>query len=652
MNIKEICCSPIEDSSSFSRLKTVKVKMCSQLKSIFFFYIVKFLTSLETIDVSECDSLQAVVSEEEEGSNKVVLHKLCSLALQKLPSFVSFYKTDDREIVSAEDDQSATTSISLFNEKVPIFPELEKIQLSNMEMLQEIWPREDEVSVDSFPSLISIDINRCNKLEILFPNHTKCWYLHLKSLKVHYCQWVEFIFEITGSSKQNDTKSALSELNLYDLSYLKQVWNVDPKRVLNFTNLQNIKISYCNTMSNVLPASIAKDLGKLESFSIHSCRNLEEIIGCDGGSETSSEVFKFPELVSMSFSGLTSIRCFYKGSHIVECPKLKKLTMKECPNLEIFKIESAKEEVRALLSAEKVTSKLEHLEIDSKGAKWLMSNTGKYRMNSLKQLHLNHSWLRDDESLYSFLHTIPNLQILELSSSWIRELVPSGKTAPKLRLGSVLLLKEFTLSYSYMEDIGFERDPALQRSLHRLVLHSCYKLTRLAHSSVSFTHLTYLQVFSCHELKTLMTCSTAKSLVQLTTIKVSYCGKLNEIVSNDEGNDDDKEIKIVFPKLITIVFEGLISLTSFCSDGNCEFSMPLLEKLILKECPKMKTFTAKLITTPKLPSVLVSERYGEEEKGYWEGDLNRTMQMVFADKVLLALSFKCSFLIALFLLCS
>ncbi|MED6176968.1 hypothetical protein PIB30_093287 [Stylosanthes scabra] len=118
-----------------------------------------------------------------------------------------------------------------------------------------------------------------------------------------------------------------------------------------------------------------------------------------------------------------------------------------------------------------------------------------------------------------------------------------------------------------------------------------------------------------------MTCSTAKSLLQLTTIKVASCHELKEIVTNDEANDD-KEIKIVFAKLITIELKGLINLTSFCSNGNCEFSMPLLEKLSLESFPKMKTFTAKLITTPKLPSVLVSQREGGEEKGYWEGDLN------------------------------
>ncbi|MED6108932.1 hypothetical protein PIB30_028914 [Stylosanthes scabra] len=735
-NIKNICCSPITNSS-FSRLKTIKVKMCPQLKSIFFVYIVKYLASLETIDVSECDSLQAVVSEEGEGSNKVEFQKLCSLTLQKLPSFAGFYNnmnmplepqrmekqariTDDTGIVPVEDEQSTTSSFSLFDEnvKIPnleslklfsikihriwsdqlssewfqnlirltledcnltylcslsvarnlkklksisisncslmgklfitennnehskvqvrIFPELEEIQLSDMQMLKDIWPHEDEVSADSFSSLISVDISRCNKVDKIFPSHMKCCYFSLKSLKVYSCEWVEFIFE-GRPPQQNDAKSALLEvIDLQNLPYLKQVWSLDPKGVVNFSNLQNIKISRCNTLNNVLPASIANnDLGKLESFSIKSCGNLEEIIACDGESEITNEALQLPEVVSMSFSDLPKIQYFYKGRHVVKCPKLKKLTMTGCPNMEILTTVNASKEERAFLSAEQVMSNLEHLNIDSKGVEWLMSNRSEYHINCLKQLYLN-SWQRDEEALYNFLQTIPNLQILYLNSCLeIREFVPSENITLKQKLGTVLLLKEFTLEWcSNMEDIGFERDHALQRSLNRLVVNCCDKMTSLVHSSVSFTHLTYLEVYYCDELKTLMTCSTAKSLVQLTTIKVSYCHKLNEIVTDDQGND--KEIKIVFAKLITIEFERLSNLTSFCSNQNCEFSMPLLEKVILKHCPKMKTFTAKLITTPKLPSVLVSKKYGEEEKEYWEGHLNGTIQML--DKVHLELS--------------
>ena len=74
-----------------------------------------------------------------------------------------------------------------------------------------------------------------------------------------------------------------------------------------------------------------------------------------------------------------------------------------------------------------------------------------------------------------------------------------------------------------------------------------------------------------------MASSTAKSLIQLKTMKVIRCDEVKEIVTN-EGNEDDDDlviIELVFSKLITIeVLVELSNLTSFCSYKNCEFRFP------------------------------------------------------------------------------
>ena len=74
-----------------------------------------------------------------------------------------------------------------------------------------------------------------------------------------------------------------------------------------------------------------------------------------------------------------------------------------------------------------------------------------------------------------------------------------------------------------------------------------------------------------------MASSTAKSLIQLKTMKVIRCDEVKEIVTNEGNEDDDDQviIEIVFSKLITIeVFVELSNLTSFCSYKNCEFRFP------------------------------------------------------------------------------
>ncbi|XP_061349885.1 disease resistance protein At4g27190-like [Gastrolobium bilobum] len=411
--IKMICCSPVTDAS-FSKLKTIKVKMCTHLKNLFSFYMVKFLASLETIDVSESDSLEEIVIEERQvNSEKVEFHKLRSLKLQSLPLFTSFYtkvekpsapqliqgqttNRDHTEITIAEDehylfsemvevpnlerlklssikihkiwrDQPLSSSSfqnlikltvegchnleylcslsvasrleklkGLFisdcrmmkkifsidgnsEDKVCIFPKLEEIRLTEMNMLTDIWQAE-VIGADSFSSLISVHIVRCRKLDKIFPSHMKGWFRTLNILKVVNCKSVEVIFE----------------------------------GILNFKNLRSIGVFDCDKLSSVLPASVAKDLEKLEYLLVMFCDGIMEIVAGEDGSETSNEPLVFPEVTRITLCYLEKIKRFYMGRHTIECPKLKQLTVVSCDMLQTFTTETTNEEGNAVFSAEKV----------------------------------------------------------------------------------------------------------------------------------------------------------------------------------------------------------------------------------------------------------------------------------------------------------
>lgn len=131
-------------------------------------------------------------------------------------------------------------------------------------------------------------------------------------------------------------------------------------------------------------------------------------------------------------------------------------------------------------------------------------------------------------------------------------------------------------------------------------------------------------------IKNLITSSSAKSLVQLKSMKVSHCDCIKEIVTN-EGNEE-KDIEILFSNLITIELDTLKCLTSFCRYGNCEFKFTSLEILIVKECPKIETFTESRITTPRLQHILKTDKGEEDVRWQLEGDLNATIQNVFQYK--------------------
>ncbi|KAG5142014.1 hypothetical protein JHK82_017709 [Glycine max] len=240
-------------------------------------------------------------------------------------------------------------------------------------------------------------------------------------------------------------------------------------------------------------------------------------------------------------------------------------------------------------------------------------------MHRLKELWLTE--VNDGERLCQILYRMPNLEKL-----YLREAEHLLKESSESRLGTALQLKELVLWRSEIKDIGFEREPVLQR-LELLSLYECHKLRNLAPPSVSLSYLTNLKVEDCNGLRNLMASSTAKSLVQLKSMKISQCYELEEIVSN-EGNEEAEQI--VFGKLITIELAGLEMLKSFCSYKNCEFKFPSLEVLIVRKCPWMQRFTEGDARAPKLQNIVSANEEGKEEaKWQWEGDLNATIQKGF-----------------------
>ncbi|KAK6288730.1 hypothetical protein POUND7_000271, partial [Theobroma cacao] len=75
----------------------------------------------------------------------------------------------------------------------------------------------------------------------------------------------------------------------------------------------------------------------------------------------------------------------------------------------------------------------------------------------------------------------------------------------------------------------------------------------------------------------------------------------------------------------------LPNMASFClGDHNLEF--PILEKMIVRECPKMKIFCQGDLSTPQLQKVILTED-GDEENGQWEGDLKTTIKRMIEEEV-------------------
>ncbi|RDY12806.1 putative disease resistance protein, partial [Mucuna pruriens] len=545
----------------FQNLLTLNVTDCNQLKYLLSFSIARSLVNLQSLFVSGCELMEAIFSAEEEM----------------------------------------------------------KMEINRMEKLNTIW--QPHIGFHSFHGLDSLIIRECNKLVTIFPSYTGQGFQSLRSLVIVDCESVETIFalgNIPQTYGRNETN--LHDVFLKGLPKLVHVWNVDVDGILNFNNLQSIIVYESKMLKYLFPLSVANDLQKLETLDVCNCWGMKEIVAWDYGSNEEVGTFRFPQLNTLSLQHLFELRSFYPGEHTLEWPLLKKMFILVCSNLE----ETTNSQVKPIfLATEKVIHNLEYMSISLKEAEWLRDYVvSVHRMHKLQSLVL--FGLKNTEILFWLLHRLPNLESITLKNCLFDRIWAPTSLVVHEKIGVVVQLKELIFNNLwYLQNIGFEHDLLLQR-VERLVISGCLKLNSLLPSSVSLSYLTYLEVTDCLGLKNLMTSSTAKTLVQLTIMKVSLCKGIVKIVAEEEAQ------VIEFRQLKAIELVSLHSLTCFCSSEKCDLKFPLLENLVVSDCPLMKTFS-KVQSAPNLQKIHVAA--GEKDRWYWEGDLNATLQKYVTDKV-------------------
>ncbi|WVZ05458.1 hypothetical protein V8G54_018804 [Vigna mungo] len=556
----------------FQNLLTLNVTDCSNLKYLLSFSMAESLVNLQSLFVSECEMMEDI------------------------------FRPEDAEYIV-------------------VFPKLKKMDIICMGKLCSIW--KSDIGLHSFTNLNSLRIRECHKLVTVFPNYVGQRLQSLQSLTVTYCNLVENIFDFANIPHTCDIIEAnLSNIFLQNLPNLVNVWKGDTGEILKCNNLQSIRVSGSPKLKYLFPISIANDLEKLEVLEVWYCWAMTEIIGLDKHSSETAITFKFPHLNTLSLIDLHELRSFYSGIHTLEWPPLKKLDIVDCSMLEglTSEITNSKEQP-IVLATKKAIYNLEYMSVSLKEAEWLQKYiVNVYRMHKLEELTLYR--LKNNKILFWFLHRLPNLKSLRLGLSHMKNIW----TPSREKIGGVMQLKELELLNMWsLEEIGFEHNVFLQR-VERLIINGCKKLRNLASSSVSFSYLTSIEVVNCM-MKNLMTLSTAKSLVQLTTMKVSSCPLIVEIAAE---NEEEKVQEVEFKQLKSLELVSLQNLTSFSWVEKCDLKFPLLEKLVVSGCPQM-TKLSELQSAPNLQKVHVEA--GDKDKWYWEGDLNATLQTHFTNQV-------------------
>ncbi|XP_016182832.1 uncharacterized protein LOC107624875 [Arachis ipaensis] len=515
------------------------------------------------------------------------------------------------------------------------FPNLKNIKLSRMSSLRKIWNL--NVPVGKLDTLV---IEKCNQLVSVFGHDMEGIFQGLSSLTVTNCKSMETIFDLAAD--QNRYATVLRDVHLESLPKLETILRCkeDQEGTLQLKSLQNVTVHDCDKLENIFPFSIAEhQLEKLQCLVVSDCSKLNEIVAAQKGTSNNSSSsssnlvpLEFPELTTIKFSKLPKFQSFCPGHCELKCRKLHDVSIEFCGNLELFREESSQATTSAQgkpLFHEKVMNKLRSMHIELQHT----SSSSRYRRDKLEVLRL--SWLEDTKILYRFLHSNPYLKSLWLDNCRFPRLV-EPKSDGIENIGVVPKLKTLKLTnLPSLNDIGFEQDAILQR-IESLTLENCPSLETIVPSKerVCFNFLTSLEVVDCKCMKYVMPLSTAESLGQLVTMKVTNCESLEEIVSDNHhgGEEHKKESIIVFKQMKALELVSLNNLVSFCSSKSCSFEFPSLEKFVVSACPKMETFSEKEIkTTPTIMQKVYI--VGDEEKRMcWDCNLQDTIKYIYNKK--------------------
>ncbi|TYK07712.1 disease resistance protein [Cucumis melo var. makuwa] len=285
-------------------LTSLSLEGCASVKYLMTITVAKSLVNLERLELNDCKLMKAIIISEDQDLDN------------NYPS---------KSILQSKD----------------VFPNLESLLISRMDALETLWV--NEAASGSFTKLKKVDIRHCKKLETIFPNYMLNRMTNLERLNVTDCSSLVEIFQVKKIPVINANQvtavgaNHLKELKLLRLPKLKHIWSSDPHKFLSYPSLQLVHTIHCQSLLNLFPVSIAKDLVRLEVLKIQFC-GVEEIVakrGDDGDGDDDAS-FVLSGLTSLTLWNLFEFKRFYPGRYTLECPSLTALDVRHCKSFKLM----------------------------------------------------------------------------------------------------------------------------------------------------------------------------------------------------------------------------------------------------------------------------------------------------------------------------
>ena len=165
-----------------------------------------------------------------------------------------------------------------------VIPKLEKLKVSKMEALQNIWPYQFCSSGEVNSCILrEIEVTGCDNLVNIFPSNPMPLLHHLIDLRVEDCGSIEFLFNIDVGcvGEIEEGCSSLRNIDIRRSGEIREVWRLkgvsNPDVIIRgFQAVERIDILGCKSFRNLFTPTFARfDLGALETLDIYGGRSHE-----------------------------------------------------------------------------------------------------------------------------------------------------------------------------------------------------------------------------------------------------------------------------------------------------------------------------------------------------------------------------------------
>ncbi|KAM3205790.1 hypothetical protein P3L10_029200 [Capsicum annuum] len=303
-------CSHQLPAPYFSKLEALEVQNCGELRNLMSPSVARGLLSLRKLRIEECQSMEEVITEDQEQQGEQIMIEPLFLVLEvvildMLPKLRHFFLT------------KYTLEFPFLRAlQIHVCPEMKKFVQQGSVNIPSLESVNNDDEVKAVDTMFNSKVCLVLQYSYIFFSciNTPLVFFSLSRFNIRI-----ILLELAGAN-------CITSLCTHQLP------------MGYFSKLEKLVVRKCGELRNLMSQSMARGLLNLRTLRILGCQLMEEVITEEEqqGEEIMTNEPLFPVLEELKLYDLPKLGHFILTKHVVEFPFIKEVAIRDCPKMESF----------------------------------------------------------------------------------------------------------------------------------------------------------------------------------------------------------------------------------------------------------------------------------------------------------------------------